>query len=136
MTDRTCTLTYEGAAPKGRVVLPTRTVAFTRGEPIEFTAEESGLLDLELWHGERIGPAIDGERTQQGPSLGPGETGELTADGPPVGTITEVLAWVDSDPSRAAVALAAETAGRARASLIKQLTELSNGADGTNNEEG
>lgn len=129
MTDQTCTLTYEGPARAGRVVLPTRTVRFTRGVPLEFTAAEAAELDAEYWHGDRIGVPVGGPRTGQ--TVGPGETGELDVDGPPEGTVTEVLAWVDGDPDRAAEALAAEHAGKARTSLINQLSELSTGATGT-----
>lgn len=113
MTDPTCTLTYEGSSLKGRVVLPTRTVFFARGDSRDFTADEAAVLDPVDWTGDRLKPA-----------------------GPPAGSIADVLAWVDGDPERAAQALAAETAGKSRGSLIKQLTELSDGATGTNNEEG
>lgn len=40
--------TYNGPLARGRVWLPTREVPFDRGTPVEFTAEEAGLLD-ELW---------------------------------------------------------------------------------------
>lgn len=46
-----------------------------------------------------------------------------TQEAVPVGTIAEVLAWVDGDRDRAARALAAEEAGQNRKSLIKSLTD-------------
>jgi hypothetical protein len=45
-------------------------------------------------------------------------------DDVPVGTISDVLAWVDSDPARAAAALEAERAGKARKKLLDTLEQL------------
>lgn len=36
--------TYTGFAPRGEVHLPDRRVPFTRGTPVDFTAEEAELL--------------------------------------------------------------------------------------------
>lgn len=53
-------------------------------------------------------------------------TTAATVPEPPPGTVADVLAWVDEDPStRAAVALAAERARPApRRTLIAELAEL------------
>jgi len=36
---------YEGFAQRGRQTLPTRTVAFERGVPVEVDADEAAVLD-------------------------------------------------------------------------------------------
>lgn len=48
---------------------------------------------------------------------------------PPDGKVDDVVAWVDGDPARAAVALEAERAGKARKSLIDALEQLTTPAD-------
>ena len=58
------------------------------------------------------------EAPQEGPKEPPAE---LDVDG----TAADVLAWVDEDPERAAVALAAEQAKeKPRSTLVKQLEKL------------
>lgn len=42
-------LTYSGFAPRGHVHLPTRVVPFTRGVPVEFTADEAAVLPADEW---------------------------------------------------------------------------------------
>lgn len=42
----------------------------------------------------------------------------------PVGTVDEVLAWVDGDAEKAERALAAEEAGKGRVTLIDTLTDI------------
>lgn len=37
--------TYSGFAPAGRQTLPTRTVAFERGAPVDVTDDEAAVLD-------------------------------------------------------------------------------------------
>lgn len=42
-------LTYSGFAPRGHVHLPGRVVPFTRGVPVEFTADEAAVLPADEW---------------------------------------------------------------------------------------
>lgn len=42
-------LAYQGFAPRGYVRLPKRSVEFTRGEPVEFSADEAALLPDGEW---------------------------------------------------------------------------------------
>lgn len=51
---------------------------------------------------------------------------EDQGDAVPTGTIAEILAWVDSDPDRAALALEAEQAkgDKARSTLVVDLEQL------------
>lgn len=49
---------------------------------------------------------------------------EPNPDAVPDGTADEVRTWVGDDPGRAALALAAEQAGKKRSTLIDQLTKL------------
>ncbi|GAB2951946.1 hypothetical protein GCM10027280_45410 [Micromonospora polyrhachis] len=42
----------------------------------------------------------------------------------PTGTIAEILAWVDGNPDRAARALDVEQAGKARSTLVADLTAI------------
>lgn len=108
--------TYVGDLPAGTIALPARSVRFRRGESVAFTAEEAAILPAE-WIAEP-------------PAATP-------PDGPPA----TVLAWVDGDPARAALALEAEEARpRRRKSLVSTLTELAatnttTSADGADTEE-
>jgi hypothetical protein len=61
---------------------------------------------------------------------------DLDGDGVPDGTVAQVLGWVAEDPAKAAQALEAERAGKARATLVDALAKLvgAEGGDGAQNQ--
>lgn len=54
--------TYIGFAPRGEVVLPDRRVPFTRGTPVDFTADEAALLGDDWVTTKKAAPAATSKK--------------------------------------------------------------------------
>lgn len=85
----------------------------------------------ERWRRVRRGETIEvadriAERLCEQPRnwVDPDAPADAPADTAPEGTIADVLAWVGTDPVRAAAALAAERDGKGRKKLLDQLEQL------------
>ena len=123
MSEPTTTRIYVGAMASVAIALPDRTVRAERSTPVQFTADEAEILPAAEW----VDPCVIDQ--------------EPAYETVPTGKVAAVLAWVGSDPARAALALAAETAdtGGHRSSLVAKLTSLvptTTSATGANTEEG
>lgn len=119
----TCSLTYEGPMASGRQKLPGRTVAFKRGQTIDFTVDELVHLDPSTWIGDR--PDVGAL------AFAPSDGGRavIVKVGTPLPSIPEVLA-VATTPERATALLEAEISTKNRKTLVAELTQLA-GTDPT-----